>query len=100
LEDEGMSALEIFFASFSLLMGDFLLFLGRSLARHDKKEDAMLKGMRLVLRAVKKTGQLAYANAVAYINHEVNGEMKEAVDGYREYMDELDKHLEDQAFKK
>jgi hypothetical protein len=56
-------------------------------------------GMILVLRGVKKIGQLAYANAIAYTNHEVNGEMDEGIDGYKEYMAELDAHLEQKAFK-
>lgn len=95
-----MTPLEIVFASLGLALTLALFVLGRYLVRADKRGEAQTKGLELMLRGVRKTGQLAYANAVAYINHEVNGEMKEAVDGYREYMDELDKHLEQQAFRK
>ena len=95
-----MTPLEILFASLSIFLMLFLFFLGRYLMRADKRGEEQARGLELVLRGVRKAGQLAYANAVAHINGEVNGEMKKAVEGYQEYMEELDKHLEKQAFRK
>lgn len=92
--------LQILLGSASLFMGLFLLFFSRYLLKRDKREEGVEIMLRLILRGVKKTGQLAYANAVAYINHEVNGEMKEAVQDYKDCMCEIDRHLEQQAFKK
>lgn len=95
-----MTPLEIAFASASLFMGIFVIFFSRYLLKRDKREERQADILCLILRGVRKTGQLAYANAVAYINHELNGEMKKAVDDYEDCMAAIEKHLEQQAFKK
>lgn len=53
----------------------------------------------LLLRGIQRIGKLTYATAIAYIKHEVNGEMDSALDGYNDYMDELSKYLADNAAK-
>jgi hypothetical protein len=56
-------------------------------------------GMILVLRGVRKIGQLGYATALAVQGKKINGEMDDAIDGYAAFMAELDAHLEQKAFK-
>lgn len=95
-----MTPIEIVFSVLSLFISVFLFFLGRYMSRADKRGEAMQKGLYLILRGVKKTGQLAYANAVAIVNREINGEMEEAMQDYKQCMDDIDKHLAEQTFKK
>ena len=95
-----MSPMEIIFASASIAMSVFLLYFGRYLVKRDKKEDGIQKSLMLVLMGVRKIGQLSYATAIAVQGKKINGEMDTAMDGYVEYMNELDEHLANQAFKK
>jgi hypothetical protein len=76
------------------------VYLTRKTKREEQERLDDCKSMSLILRGIRKTGQLSYATALAVQGKKINGEMDTAMEGYKEYMDELEEHLANQAFKK
>ena len=91
--------LQILLGSGSLFMGLFLMFFGRYLMRRDKREEDEQHTSHLILKGIRKIGQLSYASALCASGQKPNGELHDAMEGYGEYMDELNEHIDKKASK-
>lgn len=87
----------------SIISGMVLFFLQRffkSKAKRDEERDAAKqKENLLILKSIDAVGKLTYADAIAIRDGKTNGEMKVAIEAYKEADKELYEFLLEQSTK-
>ena len=66
----------------------------------EEKEKARSNETVLILSGIKAAGALSYATAVALKRGHANGEVEQGVEAYKQWEQDLDKFLMEQAAKK
>lgn len=67
------------------------------LSGRKSREEEEQRSIRLILKGVRKIGQLSFVTAARSVGKELNGEVKDAMDDYNDFMDELNDHIDKKA---